>query len=75
MPIRDESWNQVERGNQDFSFQELELMNAIDAQREDDAWMVDNEDIWRNALPFDDCLLYTSPSPRDRQKSRMPSSA
>ena len=22
-----------------------------------------------------DCLLYTSPSPRDRQKSRMPSSA
>ena len=25
--------------------------------------------------PFVDCLLYTSPSPRDRQKSRMPSSA
>ena len=24
---------------------------------------------------FNDCLLYTSPSPRDRQKSRMPSSA
>ena len=24
---------------------------------------------------FIDCLLYTSPSPRDRQKSRMPSSA
>ena len=27
-----------------------------------------------SALP-DSCLLYTSPSPRDRQKSRMPSSA
>ena len=29
-------------------------------------------------LPFtpkENCLLYTSPSPRDRQKSRMPSSA
>ena len=29
-------------------------------------------------MPIDlscDCLLYTSPSPRDRQKSRMPSSA
>ena len=26
-----------------------------------------------SALPI--CLLYTSPSPRDRQKSRMPSSA
>ena len=24
---------------------------------------------------FNICLLYTSPSPRDRQKSRMPSSA
>ena len=26
-------------------------------------------------VEIDDCLLYTSPSPRDRQKSRMPSSA
>ena len=26
-------------------------------------------------LVFQHCLLYTSPSPRDRQKSRMPSSA
>ena len=26
---------------------------------------------WRRQI----CLLYTSPSPRDRQKSRMPSSA
>ena len=29
---------------------------------------------WRKDL-FKVCLLYTSPSPRDRQKSRMPSSA
>ena len=27
------------------------------------------------SIEFLDCLLYTSPSPRDRQKSRMPSSA
>ena len=27
------------------------------------------------ANPYNICLLYTSPSPRDRQKSRMPSSA
>ena len=26
-------------------------------------------------VPVSDCLLYTSPSPRDRQKYRMPSSA
>ena len=29
---------------------------------------------WFSMSPFA-CLLYTSPSPRDRQKSRMPSSA
>ena len=27
------------------------------------------------SVTLNDCLLYTSPSPRDRQKSRMPSSA
>ena len=35
-------------------------------------------DQWDFSLPRQDskiCLLYTSPSPRDRQKSRMPSSA
>ena len=26
-------------------------------------------------FPVDTCLLYTSPSPRDRTRSRMPSSA
>ena len=31
---------------------------------------------WRTVVAiFRACLLYTSPSPRDRQKSRMPSSA
>ena len=29
----------------------------------------------RKKITLDCCLLYTSPSPRDRQKSRMPSSA
>ena len=46
---------------------------------------VDDEEIVRRLLErgktsgraddANDCLLYTSPSPRDRQKSRMPSSA
>ena len=30
---------------------------------------------WDGDTVFGHCLLYTSPSPRDRQKSRMPSSA
>ena len=29
----------------------------------------------KSALQLDSCLLYTSPSPRDRSVSRMPSSA
>ena len=39
------------------------------------------EEVAHHSLRFDKvdrdgpCLLYTSPSPRDRQKSRMPSSA
>ena len=32
-------------------------------------------DFYANAPVCSPCLLYTSPSPRDRQKSRMPSSA
>ena len=28
-----------------------------------------------NLLKYRDCLLYTSPSPRDKRQSRMPSSA
>ena len=37
-----------------------------------------NREWLRDNCPCDECricLLYTSPSPRDRQKSRMPSSA
>ena len=30
---------------------------------------------WGSFLEIDPCLLYTSPSPRDRTRSRMPSSA
>ena len=30
---------------------------------------------WNNHNGYKDCLLYTSPSPRDRTRSRMPSSA
>ena len=35
----------------------------------------DDVDPSRHVILYNDCLLYTSPSPRDRQKSRMPSSA
>ena len=36
---------------------------------------VKNEDLWRKLDALMACLLYTSPSPRDKRQSRMPSSA
>ena len=40
-------------------------------------WKQGNRALITGTIMFTDdpCLLYTSPSPRDRQKSRMPSSA
>ena len=39
-------------------------------------WFFENIDSKKHEVNwFQSCLLYTSPSPRDRQKSRMPSSA
>ena len=38
----------------------------------DNTFLFVEEDV---ELQINPCLLYTSPSPRDRQKSRMPSSA
>ena len=32
-------------------------------------------DYWDNLIQSNSCLLYTSPSPRDKRQSRMPSSA
>ena len=39
------------------------------------ALIIDHWGIVKADVGLKDCLLYTSPSPRDRQKSRMPSSA
>ena len=36
---------------------------------------VDTEIFMEEDTSYDDCLLYTSPSPRDKRQSRMPSSA
>ena len=46
----------------------VELMQAWDTERRE---LLQDLEAAENRV----CLLYTSPSPRDRQKSRMPSSA
>ena len=52
-------------------------INAMLDKAEDPQKMLDQmvRDYTNNIAEAEACLLYTSPSPRDRQKSRMPSSA
>ena len=48
-----------------------------DTDDKDEKWLEVNQkfsEIWPN-ITMKNCLLYTSPSPRDRTRSRMPSSA
>ena len=51
-----------------------EVMKFYDEWGDNDKYNKDMND-WNYSGPKETCLLYTSPSPRDRQKSRMPSSA
>ena len=48
-----------------------ELKGPVEVTEDEEGATVDFDP---SAMPLP-CLLYTSPSPRDRQKSRMPSSA
>jgi general secretion pathway protein J len=49
------------------------LRNVIDNSQQTESAMERLQQVQMTMLKI--CLLYTSPSPRDRQKSRMPSSA
>ena len=53
--------------NNNLNARYVELYNAGESSVDLSTWRLDK---YTNT-----CLLYTSPSPRDRQKSRMPSSA
>ena len=49
------------------------MLNAALGAERSDAWL--GEVTVTDRSPGNACLLYTSPSPRDRTRSRMPSSA
>ena len=56
----------------------FKLMQTVDTETvKIEQQIVDISIVKNSALNelVDDCLLYTSPSPRDRTRSRMPSSA
>ena len=62
----------------DLSADPSECHDLAEAEPERLAQLIDlwwEEAAAHNVLPLDDCLLYTSPSPRDQRGSRMPSSA
>ena len=63
----------VERKQQESLRQELASLSiqVAEEKQKGDEYRKEAEDL-QNVIS---CLLYTSPSPRDRQKSRMPSSA
>ena len=67
-----------------------EVPRVVPCRREASPWIEQNGEFWRSityigaattsdvirdSVHAQDCLLYTSPSPRDRTRSRMPSSA
>ena len=55
------------------AFPDMDTTPGVDLIFPDIAWLTDR----RNQIEaiFITCLLYTSPSPRDKRQSRMPSSA
>ena len=57
----------IANGELTIEARRAEIMTVISFLRDDP--------ICKFSSLIDICLLYTSPSPRDRQKSRMPSSA
>ena len=59
-------------GSTNFSIENCNIINGAETERYDFSTVLlsDSENTKVNA-----CLLYTSPSPRDKRQSRMPSSA
>ena len=67
VPLTAEDWDQISSMNDDMGSQAMRVI-ALLARR-----VNENEDV--EDIKAMDCLLYTSPSPRDQRGSRMPSSA
>ena len=62
-----------------IQFTEDSVIAAISGQLDNSAGLIADAITFNKGdclyLPFESCLLYTSPSPRDVEESRMPSSA
>ena len=69
----------VSAGSKIYANKQKTKIAMSDAQLMHASRMAEGKEAYQGKLlearQSDCCLLYTSPSPRDRQKSRMPSSA
>ena len=66
-------WQTMPIIGREFGFSEMEINTVVSISA---AMFIIFTPFWgRLSDRIGSCLLYTSPSPRDRQKSRMPSSA
>ena len=65
---KEDRWKYMEDQFRYWEVEDYQRVSAYDGRGDNDLG-----EILKGRYP--DCLLYTSPSPRDRQKSRMPSSA
>ena len=73
-PYRFVTKGKLENGQPDYRIQKYNTYT----ERYTDMYLCDNSiqfDMCIEDLEYTNCLLYTSPSPRDRTRSRMPSSA
>ena len=76
--ILEEDYKRILFEKYNISFNNLYTITNMPINRYADSLKRENKlDSYYKLLKenFNNCLLYTSPSPRDRQKSRMPSSA
>ena len=61
--------------NKKYSFDRDQILNSLTSKDIDDAFNSISKWEGYSPTPLVNCLLYTSPSPRDVEESRMPSSA
>ena len=74
--IRDEKAKKIQHPKGKLTaYERLNLLLDEGSFSEIDQHVTSEENPDGEAVVTGTCLLYTSPSPRDRQKSRMPSSA
>ena len=84
--LSEEQWQWIQNNLADFMNTDGFVENIHEPYKTGLGWIVDKlkelglyQEHWEQTIPswsfINTCLLYTSPSPRDKRQSRMPSSA